>query len=291
MRGTSGGFMVLPSVGKRIPSEGDKHPETLCFVIPYFFLGSWCFKMLYWEEKMYIIYTMGNDVVIGLKLPLTLSTFNSRCSQDRGVRSLFKFIAKIKENGGFPVHFIRAQREESEGGSSDGASAEPEPETSSQAGSEPEAEGTVCDSSSDSPLPVGNSDPSAEAAVTPTTASLDGSGKAESAPVLPASLESPAADNEAKKEVSKPPQKLINLAPSKPVAPTKAWRGPCRDDESDDEVCVVGSFSCQPVAEGTSTSCKASRKEVLEAELRGLRQQLEAKRMEATKKDLPGHGF
>ena len=65
---------------------------------------------------------------------------------------------------------------------------------------------TVCDSSSDSPLPVGNSDPSAEAAVTPTTASLDGSGKAESAPVLPASLESPAADNEAKKEVSKPPR-------------------------------------------------------------------------------------
>ena len=76
MRGTSGGFMVLPSVGKRIPSEGDKHPETLCFVIPYFFLGSWCFKMLYWEEKMYIIYTMGNDVVIGLSshLPFQLST-------------------------------------------------------------------------------------------------------------------------------------------------------------------------------------------------------------------------
>ena len=199
-----------------------------------------------------------------------------------------------REKSHFPVHFIRAQREESEGGSSDGASAEPEPETSSQAGSEPEAEdaeGTVCDSSSDSPLPVGNSDPSAEAAVKPTTASLDGSGKAESAPVLPASLESPAADNEAKKEVSKPPQKLINLAPSKPVAPTKAWREPCRDDESDDEVCVVGSFSCPSVAEGTSTSCKASRKEVLEAELRGLRQQLEAKRMEAAKKDLPGHGF
>lgn len=149
-----------------------------------------------------------------LKLPLTLSTFNSRCSQDRGVRSLFKLIAKIKKNGGFPVHFIRAQREESEGGSSDGASAEPEPETSSQAGSEPEAEdaeGTVCDSSSDSPLPVGNSDPSAEAAVKPTTASLDGSGKAESAPVLPASLESPAADNEAKKEVSKPPPEVDQL--------------------------------------------------------------------------------
>lgn len=94
-----------------------------------------------------------------------------------------------------------------------------------------------------------------------------------------------------RRRLASPPQKLINLAPSKPVAPTKAWREPCRDDESDDEVCVVGSFSCPSVAEGTSTSCKASRKEVLEAELRGLRQQLEAKRMEAAKKDLPGHGF
>lgn len=69
MRGTSSDFMVLPSVGKMIPSEGDKHPGTLCFVIPYFFLGSWGFKMLYWEEKMYIIYIMGNDVVILPKAP------------------------------------------------------------------------------------------------------------------------------------------------------------------------------------------------------------------------------
>lgn len=45
-----------------------------------------------------------------LKLPLTLSTFNSRCSQDRGVRSLFKLIAKIKKNGGFPVGFFASLR-------------------------------------------------------------------------------------------------------------------------------------------------------------------------------------
>ena len=177
-------------------------------------------------------------------------------AKDAGIRDLFRLIANIRKNGGYAAHFIRTEKKKQE--PNQGLSDE---ETTEQ------------DSSVDDESEPGVTDEEYE------NEDADGEGKT-NPPNEDPQVDDEGDDDDVVVEVEKdsnPKKESMSEKVARPVAtpqakPVCAPVVPFNHDDDDDVEFVGGEIT------GTSTSWKASRQQVLMAELQGLRQQLALKR-------------
>lgn len=179
-------------------------------------------------------------------------------AKDAGIRDLFRLIANIRTNGGFAAHVIRAERNKQEPnqGLSDEDTAEQD--SSSDDSSEPGV--------TDGEYENENANDVGETEVVPNEVPQDDDDEGDDDSDVVVEV---GEDSNPKKELS------MSEKVARPVATPQAKPvcAPVVPFNHDDDVEFVGGDIT-----GTSTSWKASRQQVLMAELHGLRQKLALKR-------------